>query len=86
MSNYVIRHNYNMYSVINHVVNLYGLKAISIHSCCTFNMSMGVMCVLQSWVLPRYCIYIYIYIYIILNLVTLLAMNKVELWPHLVPD
>ena len=56
MSHYVIMHNYNMYSVINHVVNLYGLKAISIHSCCTFNMSMGVMCVLQSWVLPRYCI------------------------------
>ena len=50
-----------MYSVINHVVNLYGLKAISIHSCCTFNMSMGVMCVLQSWVLPMYCINIYIY-------------------------
>ena len=49
-------HDYNIYSVINHVVNLYGLKAISIHSCCTFNMSMGVMCVLQSWVLPRYCI------------------------------
>ena len=24
-------HNYNMYSVINHVVNLYGLMAISIH-------------------------------------------------------
>ena len=52
-------HNYNMYSVINHVVNLYGLKAISIHSCCTFNMSMGVMCVLQSWVLPMYCITTY---------------------------
>ena len=56
MSHYVMMHNYNRYSVINHVVNLYGLKAISIHSCCTFNMSMGVICVLQSWVLPRYCI------------------------------
>ena len=45
-----------MYPIINYVANLYGLKAISIHSCCTFNMSRGVMCVLQSWVLPRYCI------------------------------
>ena len=42
-----------MYSEINDVVNLYGLTAISIHSCCTFNMNMGVMFVLQSWVLPR---------------------------------
>ena len=50
-----------MYSVINHVVNLYGLMAISIHPCCTFNMSMGVMCVLQSWVLPRYCINLCMY-------------------------
>ena len=55
-------HNYNMYSVINHVVNLYGLKAISINSCCTFNMSTGVMCVLQSWVLPMYCINFKLYV------------------------
>ena len=53
-------HTYNMYLVINHVVNLYGLKAISMNSWCTFNMNMGVVCVLQSWVLPRYCINIFI--------------------------
>ena len=52
-----------MYSIINSAVNLYRLKAISIHSCCMLNIGMRVMHVLQSWDLPRFCITIFCYIY-----------------------
>ena len=55
------------YSLINYVVNLYRLKAISIHSCCMLNIGMRVMHVLQSWDLPRYCINIFFYIYTTLS-------------------
>ena len=57
----------SMYSIINSVVNLYRLKANSIHSCCMLNIGMRVMHVLQSWDLPRYCINIFCYIYTTLS-------------------